>query len=244
MGAIFFIVLEGNALKQVLAFYILVMFLVYSYLDKILLILLNAREVIGTDKHQLFQSIKNESYKTFKKEPQIYLYSGNKLNCFVLESRSEWVIVLERRILNQLNSQQVRSLVNYLYRFKGNGLGWYQTKAMGICALIYSLNFWIIQKVAFLNPKGTAYRILSIFSLMMVSPALVLLDYFAKKESEIISDQSLKAIVFQIEKKTFTVGEFLLGHLLPNFDSQKLLIDYLESFPVLENCRFCADDVK
>jgi hypothetical protein len=239
-----YLLLDGLVFKVALGLYIIFWGLLYTYLDKILLMFINAREVIDTDEQLLFQNVKNVSYKTYEKRPCVYLYSGQKLNCFVFESRNEWAIVIERRLLDKLDNSQLESLVSFLYEYKKNNSAWYQTKAMGICALIYSNVYWILGNLLFLDPSSKLFKTLSVFTLAMLRPLTGPIESFAKNNKEISVDENLKSIFYQIDKSNLTFNEYILGHLMTNIQLRSLLLNYLESFPVMENFGFSKNETK
>lgn len=238
-----YLVLDGLAFKVILVPFLIIWGLIYSYLDKALLMYLNAREVIDTDEQLLYQNVKNESYKCFEKLPKVYLYSGQKNNCFVLESRNEWAIVIERNLLAKLNQDELESVVKYLYTVKKSGITWYQTKIMGLSTITYNSIYFILSNLLFLKPNMKIFRVLSIFLISMTRPMLMPLEFLARKKKLFPADQNLKPIYYQLDEISYTFNEYILGHLLPEQDIRSLVIDYLESFPILENCRFSENEV-
>lgn len=205
---------------------------------------INAREVIDTDEQLLFQNVKNVSYKSYEKLPSVYLYSGQKLNCFVFESRSEWAIVIERRLMDKLNSDQLESLVSFLYEYKKSNSAWYQTKAMGLCALIYSNVYFFLRNILFLNVDSKMFKVLSVFCIAMLRPLTGPIEKFARQGTVISVDENLKSIFYQLDKSGLSFSEFIVGHLMSDFQMKSLLLNYLESFPVLENFGFSNNEIK
>lgn len=239
-----YLLFEGMTLRVFVVLYLFLWALLYSYLDKVLLVLLNAREVIDTDEHNLFQNVKNTSYKTYQKIPRVYVYSGQKLNCFVFESRGEWAIVIERSLIKKLDEVQLESLVAFLYEFKKSKYAWIQTKAIGFCALIYSSAYWGLQNIFFLKPNSKALKVLTIFLLLMLRPILGPVETLAKKELSFDVSENLKSLYFQLERSDLSFNEFMLGHLMSNINIRSLMVSYLESFPVLENLGFIENEIK
>ncbi len=233
-----YLVFDGVLLKVTTTLLLVTWGLLYLYIDKVLLILLNAREVIDTDQQILFQNIKNEAYKTYQKLPKVYLYTGQEDNCFVLESRNEWAIVIERSLLNSLDVEQHESLVNFLFSFKKSGKAWFQTKAMGVCSFAYNALYWVLNNVFFLKRDSILFRTLSVFAIGMLRPFIIPLEYFGKQKIEVPVDESLRSIYLQLNKNSFSFTDYLVGHLDQVTDTRSLLTKYLESYPVMENCRF------
>lgn len=117
----------------------------FLFLEKILLIYLGAREVIDTDEQKLFQRLKNEAYKSFEKVPKVYLYSGNSKRCFILQSRKNWNLVIERSFLKKLGDQEVEALIEFLFRYKKSNDSEVQVKAIGIMVIAYFLIYSLIR---------------------------------------------------------------------------------------------------
>jgi len=236
--AILYLVLDGLLLRIGLVAYLLIWALFYTYIDKFLLVLLNAREVIDTDAQLLFQYIKNEAYKTYENVPKIYLYTGFQQNCFVFQSRREWTVVIERRLLDNLNKDQVESLVQFLFAFKQTKKAWYQTKAMGITTFVYSSIYWFLKYMLFLKEDSKLFKLLAVFAVGMCSPFITPMEAIAKKTFDVYVNENLKPVFCQAQSKNFSFEEFMAGHMMHSSDVRELVITNLESYPVLENCRF------
>ncbi len=233
-----YLLLEGLVLKVLLIGFLLLWGVVFTHLDKIILLFLNSREVIDTDEQSFFQALKNESYKSFENIPKVYLYSGGRESCFVLESRNEWIVVLERELIKKLTSEQEKALVEFLFDYKKTGRAWTQTKVMGLISLFYAVLYWTFKNIFFLRPNNVIFRSLSIFFINLMRPFTVVLECLIRKPRPVYVNDDLKPLVLQIEKNNFVYTDYLLGHLSDNLDTKSIIVRYLESFPVLENCRF------
>ena len=225
-------------LKIVLGGYLLVWGMIYYYIDKILLMILSAREVIDTDQQELFQCIKNESYKSFEKLPRVYLYSGLKKTCFIFESRAEWALVIERSLLKQMSLRELEALVEFLYKLKKEDFAWYQTKAMGVCLFLHRIVYWFLKNILFLKPNSKLYKSLAVFMLSMLRPLIYPIDALARTTFPITVKEEFKNVFFQLEPNDFSFENYIVEHYSHVISIKNLLLYYLESFPVLENCRF------
>ena len=158
---------------------------VYIYIDRILLIFLNAREVIDTDEHRLFQIIKNNTYKYKGQIPKIYVYDGNFENCLLLESRNKWTIVLDKKMLESIDDVALGDLVEFLFKYYKNGLGLIKTKALGISVLFYGFVFWFVRNLLFLKTNSKLFKTISAFILIMTRPLLFPLEVILKRKKKI-----------------------------------------------------------
>lgn len=213
--------------------------LLLTYVDKVLLSFLNAREVADMDGHILFQAVKSQSYRSFQKQPKVYLYSGSG-KCLVLESRNDWCLVIDRKLLQGLSEQQVKALITYLFDYKIAGYSWYQTKAIALGAFTFLLIAWILQNILRLKVSGRPFRVLFLFLLSLIRPIIGPIDYFARKVKKISADLSLRPIYFNVKEMgaSGSYNSFLLRHFERDIDFQKNLIAYIENFPMIENCSF------
>lgn len=284
--AVAFMLFEGSALNLALVGCAVIWSLFYAYSDKIVLIYLNAREVIDTDRQELFQRIKNEVYKTGQSEPKVYIYSGRQGNCFVSESRGTWSIVLERGLLKQLSSDQLEALVNYLFKFRRMGNPLIQTKVMGLSSSIYITIYWLVRNALILasllyislcalavreyemysshiiegillvvvgislifsihrngglliKKENVFFRVFSLFLMGLFRPVFFLFDLVSKKTKRIDASLALQAVVNRSEKESHTFDQLLVDHFKDNFSVKNLIVEHLESYPVLENCYF------
>lgn len=286
LGVICFIVFEGQILKASLILSFAMWTLLYTYTDKLVLIYLNAREVIDTDEQELFQRVKNEVYKTDLPIPKIYTYNGNSKNCFVTESRGTWSIVFEKNLLKNLTSEQLEALVKFTFQYKLKAAPLVQTKVMGlssfafifVCGLIRNFlalmiliyttalaqqvlelghGFQVNTEIAItlaiglilaslvklnggvkLENSSIVFRVFSLFLLGLARPVFAFFDMIAKREKKIQGELALLPIVNRLEKPRYDFDQLMVDHLKENFSIQTIIVEHLESFPVLENCSF------
>lgn len=239
-----YLVLDGIIFKVMIASFLFTWGVIYFHLDKLVLMQIKAREVVDTDQQLLFQCMKNEAYKTGSTTPKVYLYSGQSLKCFVLQSRNEWSIVFDRRLINEMDEIQLRSLITYLYKFKNSPLCLIQTKVLGIFSLFFGFVYWLLGNVFFLNEQSILYKVLAIFIFMLMKPLILPLEMIAKRQTSLPASLDLMAIYNKAQVGEFSYNDYVFSHLLPVFNTRNLIIDYLEGFPVIKNCRFCEDDIK
>lgn len=284
--AVAFMLFEGRALNFALFFCAATWTIFYAYSDKIVLIYLNAREVIDTDRQELFQRIKNEVYKTGQSEPKVYIYGGSQGSCFVSESRGTWSIILERGLLKQLSSDQMEALVSFIFKFKRVGNPLIQTKVMGLSSSIYIAIYWLVRNALILaslfyvslcalaareyelysshiievvllvlvgislifsihkngglliKKENVFFRVFSLFLMGIFRPVFSLFDLISKNTKKIDASLALQAVVNRSMKEKYTFDQLLVDHFKDNFSVKKLLVEHLESYPVLENCYF------
>lgn len=262
----------------------------FVYLDKFVLVYLNAREVIDTDEQRLFQKIKNEVYKTTTPIPKVYLCNASHQCCFILASRNSWSIVIDKNLLRKMSESELEMLTEFLFRFKAAGNPLIQTKVMGmsvlLLALIYAMIknifkflFWIIGLVLMyticfgstvvsdnpsrpfviltlfaillvlynkfnldsklnLAPQSRGFAVLSLFLISLAKPLINLLEYMGKSRSRILASRQLGSVVAKVEVKPFSFDKFLVNHLRSDLSVRSLILNYIESYPALENCYF------
>lgn len=235
---ILYLIFDGVTFKWVIASFLLIWGIVYLYLDKFLLALLKAREVRDTEEQFLFQSLKNESYKMKMSCPKVYLYTGFSKNCFVLQSRNEWVIALERSLLSSMNEAQKREFANFVYLYKNTNMALIQTKVMGICTLFFKCAQFLISKIVWGGEKARFFKILYVFVLGLAQPLLLPVEILGKRKSFITVGIDLKPIYNQLGPDKHSLSDYISLQVFSNISNDELMISYLEGFPTLENCRF------
>lgn len=236
--ATLYIIFEGIFFEISLLLFLLVWGYAYFYLDKFLLMVLNAREVMDNDEQNLFQKVKNTAYKSIEKMPSIYLYSGHRPNCFVFESRGEWVIVIEREFLNQLTTEQLDALVQFLFLVKKDGHSWLYTKLLGIILLLHQFIFILLNKFLMLSRTSFVFKILSVFFSLMVRPFIYPLEKVISFERDFPGGESLRPLKDLMNLSEVPLNTLILGQLISDIQLRKILVGYLESFPILGRLKF------
>lgn len=208
----------------------------YIYMDKIILFFLGAREIIDQDSQELFQQLKSETYKNFEKQPKVFLYPGNALKSFVLESRKEWSVVLDRSLVERMNKEQVKALVEYLVRYKKTNISWRLTKSNGLAALIVGLNYSFWSKLVMLDTRSKPYKVLSFFTLALFKPYVDGVLLAGKTSLRLECHESLEPLI-NVSKDMepgLDYNQFLLDNLRDGANLRDLLLRRLEGFPVIE----------
>ena len=101
---------------------------IYRNLHRFILMVLGAKEMVDTDHQKLFQFIKSKSYFFGTKIPKVYFYDGSFKNSLVLESLSEWVILLDKKLIKDSNEVVLLELLSctiamgYWEKNSNNGL--------------------------------------------------------------------------------------------------------------------------
>jgi hypothetical protein len=210
----------------------------YLYIEKILLFQLDAREVIDTDQQELFQFLKNQSYTSSEKTPKVYLYSGSGLSCFVFESRNNWNIIIDRKLLNLIEVDQLESFVEFLFKYKKTGKVWLNTKAIGICCILFNFINWLLISLLRFNPKSNSYKVFSMTMLIFLRPFWSIVESIAKKRHPIKVNKKIESIYLQSLSKDEHFYDYLLGHVDNQKTVKKQIINYIEGFSVIRNCEF------
>jgi len=213
--------------------------LVFVFKDKFILLFLQAREIVGADSQMLFQSLKSETYRTRESFPSVYLYSGHRVKVFVLNARNGWSIVIDRKLLKSLNQEQVDALVSYLVEYKKNGQSELQTLGMGIATVSLRSIYWFWGKIG-LKTDGRAYKICVFISCLFVKPMIEIIYALTKSKTKIECRDALKSVYLQVDKAVLERSfiEFMFLQLEENIKFSDIIIEYLESYPLLENCKF------
>lgn len=234
-----FLLFDGLARYVVLCIWIAFWTIGYVYLDKLILFTLGAREIIDQDSQEFFQHLKNESYKSFSSFPKVYLYPGNSLKCFVLESRSEWSIVMDRDLKNKMSPEQERDLASYLMNFHREGVAWRLTKAYGLCALMLSLNHFLWTRVVLLKEESNSYRVANFVSLALMKPFFEAALAPGRLKIKVEARSSLESIVNLGVNLSpgLDYNEFLFFSLREGASSKDLLIRRLEQYPTLDRAQ-------
>lgn len=231
----------GGALRMALVLgYLLVYLIVFQFSDKFILLFLDAREITEADNGQLFQTFKNNCYRSYVKLPKIYLYSGGRYNGFLLDNGSDWSVVIDRSMVENSDEQQLVALVDYLVKLKLTRSNWITTKAMGMAAMILKINYWIIEKIPFLKNSSKMYKVICFISLMFLKPLLEFMHWFVQSTKEIQCSEDLRPICHISSSSTRLEGfsELLTMHLLDKTYSKSLILVYLESYDIFKRCKF------
>ncbi len=241
--AAMYVVLDSEVLYYFLVLYSVLTLVGFAYMDKLVLMALKAREVIDTDEQNLFQSLKNESYKSFTKLPKIYLFSGDNISCFVLESRSEWTLVISRKLISQASPEQLNSLVKFIYEYNKNNSSWFRTKVMGLNICYLKGTYWFLQTVCFVKKTSKIFNVLATFILIMLRPFILPLNYLILRNELEYKDENFRAVINQVEQRPFSFYELIVSHMEQVQDTDKTLANYLENFSILNNVRLTNNEV-
>lgn len=228
---------EGLTRNLILGVWVLLFGALYIFLDKVILYIIGAREIIDSDYQTLFQYIKSASYQNFENTPKVYVYSGFSLKAFVLNSRNEWSIVLDRKLMDQLSSEQIKYLINYLVKFNKTSIPWRQTKATGLNCFSIMIIYFFLRKVLFLDNNSYLFKVLAFFNLILLKPIFELIGYVGKSsKSKIKSHYSLESIV-NINKEMIipiSFSSYAFSHIQNEINTKEMLVKLIETLPVLE----------
>lgn len=232
--------LTGGVVRIALLVTLFVVWLViFWYSDKLILLSLGAREIIDADNQTLFQSIKSQTYRHHEKMPRVYLYTGHRVKSFVLEKIGGWSIVLDRSLIKNLDKEQIEALVAYIIEYKKKGYGRIQTVGMGVLALILRSVYWFWEQFN-LGTNSKLHKVGIFISLILIKPLIEFILSLSKINKKIDGTFPLKSIYLQVDKdvveRAFT--EFMVYHLDSDSVLSDLIVEFLEEYPMLENCKF------
>lgn len=233
-----YVFIEGTNLLIVLGIVALSWTVLYLYIEKILLFQLDAREVIDTDQQEFFQYLKNQSYTSTEKTPKVYLYSGSTMSCFVFESRHNWNIVLDRKLLQNLEIAHYESFVEFLFAYKKSGKVWLSTKAIGICCILFNTINFILVNILRLRPDSNKYKVLSVTALTFLRPLWGLIESIANRKNLVKVDRKLESIYLQTIEPQDQFYEYMIGHVNDEISMKQKIISYIEGFSIMKNCEF------
>lgn len=210
---------------------------IFSNLHRLILMMLETREIIDTDYQELFQFVKSNTYSFGVKAPKVYSYKGTFKNFFILESFKEWIIVLDKDLIEQMDKEVLSDLISFLFNYHISGQGYLRTKIFGI---LISYHYVLLKVIKSLSPKGKesyVTRILSLFCLLLVRPITFVLEYLISRDKKVMAKEGLKPLYLQ--RKERDSSTVLLSHLgQDNLDPTRTIVEYAESFPLLNNCEF------
>lgn len=237
---VIYLVLPASILFFILVVYLISYTITFYYADKFILLFLGAREIIDADHKVLFQVIKGQCFRNFINMPKVYLYSGTRMKPFVLDHGNEWTILLDRNLIKEMDEEHLLSLIDFLIKIKNSGKARVQTKGMGMVAVILKLNYWFLENILLLNKETKIYRIICFISLVFVKPLLEFIFWVTSNKSYYLANDSLKSAYYECmeSKRVNNFSEFIAMHLVEGINNNILIIDYLESFPIFENCKF------
>ena len=213
--------------------------ILFWFSDRLILLSLGAREIIDADNQALFQSLKGQSYRYHEKAPKVYLYSGHRVKCFLVEKFGSWSIVLDRSLIKSLDKEQIEALVTYIIEYKKRGYGKIQTIGMGILAITLKFTYWFWSLFA-ISPSSKIPKVGIFVSLILIKPLIEFVIKLSKVNKKIEGTFPLKSIYMQVDlsvtERTFT--EFMIYHLDKESSLSDLVVEFLEEYPMLENCSF------
>jgi hypothetical protein len=238
-GMLLYLSTSGVAQAVCLSLFLIALGLTFFYADKFVLAFLGAREIIDSDSPAFFQLLKTETYRDVEGLPTVYIYTGHRVKTFVLNLRSSWSIVLDRSLLNSLDKDQARSLIRHLINVKRKKSTKTQILGMGISSIIIRMIYWFPKKLR-LNAKKKKYKTAVFISFIMLKPLIEVILKLSVNKEKIFCEDELKSVFLQVDqsmtKRTFI--EFMLLHLETNISFRDCIVEYLEGFPLLENCQF------
>lgn len=210
---------------------------IFSNLHRFILMTLGAREIIDTDYQKLFQFVKSSTYSFGVKTPKVYSYKGNFKNFFVFESFNEWVIVLDRKLIDTEDKQVLSELISFIFNYHASGQGYLRTKVSGYLILYHFSLFKIIRSISSTTGSVHIAKAFSLFCLLLTRPATLLLEFFLKRCKKVLAQDAIKPLYLQ--KKESDSALLLFSHFRhSDLDPTKTIVKYAEAFPLLDCCEF------
>jgi hypothetical protein len=215
-------------------------FVLFYLADKFILFSLRAREVTDADQQELFQALKGQTYRNHLKLPRVYLYTGHRLKSFVLDQwGSNWTIILDRKLIKQMNKEQIDALVRFVVRYKQLSQAVVPTYGMGVLSFYLRFFYWFWTIINIFNKKRFLKTGIFI-SLMFLKPLIELILWLSKNTKSQLASESIKSIFYQLDKDVTSRSfmEFMMHHLDTDLNINEFIIEFVEQYPMLENCSF------
>jgi hypothetical protein len=148
---------------------------IFLFADKILLSLLNSRDIVESEYDYVFQLIKHESFVTFIKSPKLYSYRGLFPKAFILKGRKNFVLIFEESIFETLTKNELSALINFLLGEAKKGNAQILTLAYIFIILIVKALLVIRESILFITKNITVAQSLFLCFLLFFKPILLLL---------------------------------------------------------------------
>lgn len=218
--------------------YMSVIFILFASVDKFLLKLLNAREVIETEKDEIYQMIKHESFKNSVKSPKLYSYRGQIPKILLLKGAKEYTLVFEEKVFDQLTSQEISSFVNFLLVNDREN----SSQLLSICYLIgvllVKMVFGIRNLVFKIFKNDNFSKAIFLTGIFFIKPFLYFLFWYAIETNlKLTNDQNqfyLKSAFLKLYSLKITVSfadNFFVINKLVESTSKVIDVNILEVFP-------------
>jgi hypothetical protein len=233
-----YLIFSLPAFGQVLLVQVVIYFLAFSYIDKYILIRLQARKLSISDNTQKFQAIKNRSYIANNRMLDLYIYSGQQKSFLILNSGGRLSVVIERSQFELLDFEQFVKLIDYAYTYSRSGFAWQFTKVVGFKCLLLDL-------VSTLLAIPLRYKLKSFINMFMTIVILLLkpvwdfLNYYLAHNKNLIVPKSLENIYWAQQKKNSENKILNLVHCdwSQSYSRQRSLQQFVESYSPFENAQ-------
>jgi hypothetical protein len=127
-----------NGLLYFFGLLMLIIFLVITvgYPDTMTLLLLGARELRSGDEQNFFEAASQEAYKLAVPMPKLYFYNGTLERAFVLQTRNDISIILNKNLLDKASIEELKGICFELLLQVKKGMAPKRTKAMFILGFL------------------------------------------------------------------------------------------------------------
>lgn len=227
-----------DAFNVISAAYIGTILILFISVDKFLLKLLNAREVVETEKDEIYQMIKHESFKNSVKSPKLYSYRGQIPKILLLKGAKEYTLVFEEKIFDQLTSHEISSFVNFLLVNDREN----SSQLLSICYLIGILLVKMvfgIRNLVFRVFKNDSFsKAIFLTGIFFIKPFMYFLFWYAiETDLKLTNDQNqfyLKSAFLKLYSlkitESFADNFFVINKLIVS-TSKVVDVNILEVFP-------------
>jgi hypothetical protein len=234
------LLLPSDVLQYIVITFVLIFTLIFLYADKIILFLMEAREIIESDAHDLFMSLKNICFKHAVETPKVFIYSGEMPKFFYLQSRGINTLVIEREVYDHLNVQEYRALTKFCMALKKDNSCWFLTKGIVLSSLALQSVYFIAKMVRALRFPGVASHFIKVVGLVFIKPYLDIIEKLSQKNELIPASPHLSSLYYKCGElatiKNFS--DFIFIHLKEVQNFRVYIINHIESFPIIEKAKF------
>lgn len=160
-----------------------------GYADTMILFLLGAREVLSSDEKSFFEAASQEAYKLSVPMPRLYFYNGSLERAFVLQSRDQVSIIMNKNLLRNSLPGELSAICFELLLQVKKGMAPKRTRTMFILGFITWIFHSVFGLLLTIFPFREVRRSIDWFLSYLIHPWLELLfrimvgeGYFKKLE--------------------------------------------------------------
>jgi hypothetical protein len=223
--------------------------LLILYADKILLFILGARQSVETLHSGFFQRVRHLSFKLGVPTPRAYVYKGKVSRIFALNSRGDLSLVFEYKLIEQLNDNELDSLICYLLLTNKCGGARRRTISYLFSSLFIKFLYFTKDTMNRLFRKKELSRAATLIVGLVIRPFITSAFQlsFSKKEVQRIKQELalhmndlhfLRSAITKLSYRSFNrdmVGNTLLSFCFKDYGETEKFVDIFEVFPSIES---------